>query len=84
MFYFETKGQLSDLSLEKVNILREQESRNTLPAIAYGVREINKVSEKAIIGVFSSDHEIDDDLSFLNACTDAIKPAKDNYFVSTL
>ena len=81
LFYFETKGQLSDLSIDNVNIIREPESKNTLPAISYGVKEINKVSKKAIIGVFSSDHEIDDDLSFLDACSNAIEPVKNDHFV---
>lgn len=80
-FYFETKGQLSDLNINNICIIREPESKNTLPAISYGVREINKVSKNAIIGVFSSDHEIDNNECFVESCQNAISPVKDDMFV---
>ncbi|MDC0626767.1 mannose-1-phosphate guanylyltransferase/mannose-6-phosphate isomerase [Methylophilaceae bacterium] len=80
-FYFETKGQLSDLDINDINIIREPESKNTLPAISYGVREINKVSDNAIIGVFSSDHEIDDDQCFVESCQNALPPVENDKFV---
>lgn len=80
-FYFETKGQLSDLSIANINIVREPESRNTLPAITYGVREINNISKNAIIGVFSSDHDIYDDQGFVESCQNAILPAENDKFV---
>lgn len=80
-FYFETKGQLADLNINHINIIREPESKNTLPAISYGVREINKISDNAIIGVFSSDHEIGDDQRFVESCQNAVSPVENDKFV---
>ena len=51
MFYFEVKGQLLDIAIEGVQIVQEPEGKNTLPAIAYGVRMINERQEDAFIGV---------------------------------
>jgi len=80
-FYFETKGQLSDLNSTNICIIREPESKNTLPAISYGVKEISKVSKNATIGVFSSDHEIDDNECFVESCQNAISAVNDDKFV---
>ena len=80
-FYFETKGQLADLEIKNIHIISEPDSKNTLPAISYGVREINKICKNAIIGVFSSDHEIDDVQAFVEVCQKAILPADNDNLV---
>ncbi|WP_094228667.1 mannose-1-phosphate guanylyltransferase/mannose-6-phosphate isomerase [Methanolobus psychrotolerans] len=58
--YFVT-GQIEDLGYEipHENILIEPESKNTLPAIVYGVMEIEKKYGRSNVGVFSSDHVLD-------------------------
>jgi mannose-1-phosphate guanylyltransferase/mannose-6-phosphate isomerase len=59
---------LSELNLTtKVNVLAEPVSKNTLPAIAWGTREILKKDPDAVIGVFSSDHSIRDEKVFADS-----------------
>jgi len=41
------------------NVLIEPESKNTLPAIFFGMRVIEKKFGNSIVGVFSSDHVLD-------------------------
>ena len=41
------------------NVLIEPESKNTLPAIFFGMRVIEKKFGNSIVGVFSSDHILD-------------------------
>lgn len=54
-------GQIEELGhdIPPENILLEPEGRNTLPAICYGIREIDKAFGKSVVGVFSSDHVLD-------------------------
>lgn len=58
--YF-VKGQIEELGygISPENLLLEPEGRNTLPAICYGMREIQKTHGDSIVGVFSSDHILD-------------------------
>jgi mannose-1-phosphate guanylyltransferase/mannose-6-phosphate isomerase len=68
--------QLTDLDLDiKNNVLAEPISKNTLPAIAWGVREILRKDSDAIISVFSSDHSIQDEVAFNEALNAAEKLA---------
>jgi len=54
-------GQIEELGLEliKENILLEPRERNTLPAISFAVREIEKRYGNSTVGIFSSDHILD-------------------------
>ena len=73
---FEVKGQLAELFPEAVaNVLAEPCSRNTLPAIAWATNQIYQKDRPAIIGVFASDHAIDNEANFLSAWQTAEKVA---------
>jgi len=79
---FEVKGQLAEVAPEAVpNVLAEPCARNTLPAIAWAVNEISQQDPNAIIGVFASDHAIDNEPAFLAAWKTAQKAAEDDYLV---
>lgn len=79
---FEVKGQLAEVALEAVNnVLAEPCARNTLPAIAWAVNQINQQDPNAMIGVFASDHAIDKTDAFLQAWQTAELAADDNYLV---
>ena len=54
-------GQIKELEYDIPieNILIEPEGKNTLPAICFGMREIEKISGRSVVGVFSSDHILD-------------------------
>ena len=54
-------GQLEELGMDflKENIFVEPEGRNTLPAISFAVREIEKRYGNSIVSVFPSDHIMD-------------------------
>jgi len=56
---FEVKGQLAEVAPEAIsNVLFEPCARNTLPAIAWAVDQIQQSDKDAIIGVFASEHKI--------------------------
>jgi mannose-1-phosphate guanylyltransferase / mannose-6-phosphate isomerase len=79
---FEVKGQLSEIAPDAVNnVLAEPCARNTLPAIAWAVNKINAQDPNAIIGVFASDHAIDNQSAFLQAWATAELAAQDDYLV---
>ncbi|WP_047537348.1 mannose-1-phosphate guanylyltransferase/mannose-6-phosphate isomerase [Methylotenera versatilis] len=79
---FEVKGQLAEVALEAVNnVLAEPCARNTLPAIAWAVNQINQQDPNAMIGVFASDHAIDKTDAFLQAWQTAELAANDDYLV---
>lgn len=79
---FEVKGQLADVALEAVNnVLAEPCARNTLPAIAWAVNQINQLDPNAMVGVFASDHAIDKADAFLQAWQTAELAAADDYLV---
>jgi len=54
-------GQIKELgySIPSENVLIEPEGKNTLPAIFFGMKEIEKKFGNSIVGVFSSDHVLD-------------------------
>ena len=79
---FEVKGQLAEVAPSAVvNVLAEPCARNTLPAIAWAVSQIQAKDKDAIIGVFASDHAIDDEAAFIDAWKTAEKIATDDYLV---
>ena len=79
---FEVKGQLAEVAAEAVaNVLAEPCARNTLPAIAWAVSQIHQKDPSAIIGVFASDHAIDNQAAFLQAWQTAELAAQDDYLV---
>ena len=79
---FEVKGQLAEVAPSAVaNVLAEPCARNTLPAIAWAVSQIQAKDKDAIIGVFASDHAIDDEAAFIDAWETAEKIATDDYLV---
>ena len=79
---FEVKGQLAEVAADAVhNVLAEPCARNTLPAIAWAVNQINQKDPNALIGVFASDHAIDKTDAFLQAWQTAELAANDDYLV---
>ena len=79
---FEVKGQLAEVAPDAVaNVLAEPFARNTLPAIAWSVDQIYQKDPNAIIGVFSSDHAIDNEVAFIGAWQKAETLAQQDYLV---
>ena len=79
---YEVKGQIADIAPEAIdNVLAEPYAKNTLPAIAWAVDQIYKKDSGAMIGVFASDHAIDNEPAFLDAWKIAEEVAKDDYLV---
>jgi mannose-1-phosphate guanylyltransferase/mannose-6-phosphate isomerase len=77
---FEVKGQLAEIVPAAVaNVLAEPCARNTLPAIAWAVSKIHAKDPSAMIGVFASDHAIDNDAAFLTAWQTAELAAENGY-----
>lgn len=60
---FFVTGQMEELGIDVMedNILIEPQGKNTLPAICFGMHEIEKRSGKCTVGVFPSDHILDMD-----------------------
>jgi mannose-1-phosphate guanylyltransferase/mannose-6-phosphate isomerase len=54
-------GQIKEIgySIPPENVLIEPEGKNTLPAIFFGMKEIEQKFGNSIVGVFSSDHVLD-------------------------
>lgn len=79
---FEVKGQLAELFPEAIsNVLAEPCARNTLPAIAWATYQIYQQDKAAMIGVFASDHSIDNEDAFLSAWQTAEQMAQQDYMV---
>jgi mannose-1-phosphate guanylyltransferase/mannose-6-phosphate isomerase len=79
---FEVKGQLAELFPQAVaNVLAEPCARNTLPAIAWATYQIFQQDKVAVIGVFASDHAIDNEAAFLSAWQTAEQVADQDYLV---
>lgn len=77
---FEVKGQLAEIIPEAVNqVMAEPYARNTLPAIAWAVHRIHHATPDALIGVFPSDHAVDDVESFEAAWHSAEMAAEKGY-----
>lgn len=81
-YYYEVKGQLIGINDEAIeNIICEPIAKNTLPAITNAVNEIEKKCRTAVIGTFSSDHEIENPNQFREIFDRAVYFAKKNYLV---
>jgi mannose-1-phosphate guanylyltransferase / mannose-6-phosphate isomerase len=79
---FEVKGQLAELYPEAIaNVLAEPCAKNTLPAIAWASYQIYQQDKTAMIGVFASDHAIDNEAAFLSAWQTAEGVAEQDYLV---
>ncbi len=54
-------GQIKEIgySIPSENVLIEPEGKNTLPAIFFGMKEIEKKFGRSVVGIFSSDHVLD-------------------------
>jgi len=77
---FEVKGQLAELYPEALpNVIGEPVAKNTLPAIAIAVKRIHEEDPSAVIGVFASDHAIDNESAFISAWESAEVAAQDGY-----
>lgn len=77
---FEVKGQLAELFPEAVTgVIGEPVAKNTLPALAVAVKKIFDKDPRAIVGVFASDHAIDNEAAFLDAWGSAEKAANEGY-----
>jgi len=79
---FEVKGQLAELFPQGIeHVLAEPCSKNTLPAIAWATYQIYQQDPNALIGVFASDHAIDNEAEFLSAWETAELAAAEDYLV---
>lgn len=79
---FEVKGQLAEVLPDAIpNVLAEPCARNTLPAIAWTVSRIHRIQPDALIGVFPSDHAIENQQAFLSAWRSAELVADQGYLV---
>ena len=79
---FEVKGQLAEQYPEAIhNVIGEPVAKNTLPAIAIAVKRIHAREPRAMVGVFASDHAIDDEVAFFAAWDAAMRVADDGYLV---
>lgn len=77
---FEVMGQLAEVDARlPAGVLAEPQARNTLPAIALAISRIFKNDPEAIVGVFPSDHAIDDEGAFLRAWKTAEEAARQGY-----
>ncbi len=77
---FEVMGQLHSIHASLAdNVLSEPIGRNTLPAIAWAVASIAEKDPKALIGVFSSDHAVSDQVAFNQAWESAEEAALNGY-----
>ena len=61
-FRYHVKNQVEELgfSIDDHQILLESEGKNTLPAIAWGVRVLSDISGDKLVAVFPSDHILDE------------------------
>jgi mannose-1-phosphate guanylyltransferase / mannose-6-phosphate isomerase len=81
---FEVKGQLAEILPDAVVcVMAEPIAKNTLAAIAIAVRRIHDIDPTAIIGVFASDHAIDDEKAFM-AAWDAAEVAAEAGYLALL
>ena len=77
---FEVKGQLAEFFPESLSgVIGEPVAKNTLPALAVAVKRIYEKDPNAIIGVFASDHAIDNEDIFFDAWRVAEAAADDGY-----
>ncbi|MCY1208841.1 Alginate biosynthesis protein AlgA [compost metagenome] len=77
---FEVKGQLGEVSPDlPPSVLCEPAACNTLPAIARAVARIHEDDPEGLIGVFPSDHAINDEDAFLSVWEAAEEGARQGY-----
>lgn len=77
---FEVKGQLAELYPDALpNVIGEPVAKNTLPAIAVAVKRIHAKDPSALVGVFASDHAIDNEPAFIDAWISAEVAAQAGY-----
>jgi mannose-1-phosphate guanylyltransferase/mannose-6-phosphate isomerase len=82
-YQFEVKEQLQAINPGLTeSLLLEPVKRNTLPAIAWAVETIMCKVPDAVIGVFPSDHMIQDEESFSNGFKEACLVAEEGYLVA--
>jgi mannose-1-phosphate guanylyltransferase/mannose-6-phosphate isomerase len=78
---FDVKGQIAEILPDAlVNVLAEPCARNTLPAVAWAVNRIWQSDPEAMIGIFPSDHAVDNQTAFLDAWQTAECAAAQGYF----
>ncbi len=79
---FEVMAQLAEILPKAIEyVLAEPYAKNTLPAIAWATFQIHQKNPEAMIGVFPSDHAIDNEVAFLQAWQTAELAAQDDYLV---
>lgn len=80
---FEVRSQLHAIDPKLADaILVEPESRNTLPAIAWAVAQIAHQNPEALVGVFPSDHAIQDLKAFQEDFSQALQIAAQGHLVT--
>jgi len=80
---FEVRSQLKELSPDlDAQVLSEPVGRNTLPAILLGLDKIIDQEKEPIIGVFPSDHQIQDEKAWTEDMHMAASLAQDGWFVT--
>ena len=80
---FEVRSQLKDLNPAlDTQVLSEPVGKNTLPAILLGLDKVLEQEEEPIIGVFPSDHQIQDEKAWLQDMQVAFEIARDGWFVT--
>jgi mannose-1-phosphate guanylyltransferase/mannose-6-phosphate isomerase len=80
---FEVRSQLKELSPDlDAHVLSEPVGRNTLPAILLGLDKIIDLEKEPIIGVFPSDHQIQDEKTWTDDMHMAASLAQDGWFVT--
>ncbi|MCX7831431.1 MAG: mannose-1-phosphate guanylyltransferase/mannose-6-phosphate isomerase [Actinobacteria bacterium] len=68
--------------LKKLGYILEPLPKNTAPAVILAAWEIKKIDNQAVIGVFPSDHYIEDDEALVESVLSAIDVAKKGYLVT--
>ncbi|CAD5243743.1 mannose-1-phosphate guanylyltransferase/mannose-6-phosphate isomerase [Thermococcus camini] len=82
-YKFRVLDDIRELGLElpKENILLEPEGRNTLPAIYWGIKQVEETFGDSIVAVLPSDHLIEANEAYERAFRNAERLAK-NYLVT--
>lgn len=68
--------------LKQVNYIIEPAARNTAPAVLLAAWELLKKDKDAVLGVFPSDHYIENDEALIEAVKRAYRVAQDGYLVT--
>jgi mannose-1-phosphate guanylyltransferase/mannose-6-phosphate isomerase len=78
---FMVREQLSEIEVEKANIIEEPASKNTLPAIYFGMLEITNNFGDCKVAVLPSDHIVEVNESYISAF-EAAEKISDDYLVT--